>query len=573
MSSTSAIVEQRHPQSPFGEVLLPKATDSGSKLLSDLRKSLLIRPNDWDGLHGAIREELERVTTSEELLEQLTEHRLLTEYQVSRIRAGKTFGLILGNYRVLNRLGSGGMGIIYKAEHLRLPRLVAIKVLSPANEDDPRQVQRFGIEIGCVAQMQHPNIVGAIDAGEVVSSDQNSPSLPYFVMEYIPGQDLQAYVETHGPLSPDKACDLMNQLASALVETDKHHLIHRDIKPSNVLVTPDGVAKLLDFGLARQLRSRMTVPGSALGTIDYLAPEQARDASSVDIRADIYGLGGTLFWCLTGHNPFPSEGNMVHDLLRRLGQLPPSIRKLRPELSEELDILVRQMLAVEPGERIPTPQAVMQALLPFLPSKPSSSTSRMWISSGSFDQPFLRPQDQPSGNRQQHVLVVDDEPNLRKLTMLALQSDGIRCDEVASGREALQAIEAKRYDLVLSDIDMPEMTGPELLEKLRQARPYPHLKIIMFSGRASPNEMAQLMSAGADDYLTKPLSIIQLRTRVKAVLRLKEAQDRSDQLNRNLVAANHQLQQCLAAREREFAQVRDSHAPTMKEFQLAGALA
>lgn len=572
MSISCAKRDSRSERSSWGNSPPAPAAGSAQRLLLELRNTWLIRPNDWDSLHGMIREELERAVTSEELLELSVEHRLLTDYQAARIRVGKTFGLILGNYRVLSCLGHGGMGTIYKAEHLRLPRLVAIKVLSLSSEEDTKHLQRFTNEMWSVAQLQHPNIVAAIDAGEVVSTLPEFKSLHYFVMEYIPGQDLHEYVETQGPLLPDKACDLIHQLASALVETEKHHLIHRDIKPSNVLVTPEGVAKLLDFGLARHLRSRMTVPGSVLGTVDYLAPEQARDASSVDIRADIYGLGGTLYWCLTGHTPFASEGNALQDLVNRLKQVPPSIRLWQPDLPVELDAVVSRMMAVEPDERFPTPQAVMQALLPFLPSK-SHDPTRLSSSSVSCDQRFvLLPEQKPSPARPRHVLVVDDELNIRKLTMLALQSEGLHCDEAVNGREALRAIATKQYDLVLSDIDMPEMTGPELLQQLRQTRPYPHLKVIMFSGRASPNEMASLMADGADDYLTKPLSILQLRMRVKAVLRLKDAQDHSDQLNRHLIAANQQLQQCLAARELELMPGCDPHAPTLKESVIADAL-
>ena len=134
-----------------------------------------------------------------------------------------------------------------------------------------------------------------------------------------------------GRWPPAQACDLIYQVASALAEAHKHDLVHRDIKPSNVRVTPEGQAKLLDFGLARHFRHRLTEPGTLLGTIDYMAPEQMQDASSVDIRADIYGLGGTLFWCLTGRTPFRAAGQLASGPGHRLTQPPPSVRVLRPE--------------------------------------------------------------------------------------------------------------------------------------------------------------------------------------------------------------------------------------------------
>lgn len=522
------------------------------RLLAELQSSLLIRPQDWSNLSENIRTELQASTDAKNLLLQLVALNLITDYQANRIHSGNRFGLILGNYRVLNRLGRGGMGEVFKAEHLRLPRMAAIKVLSFCGEWNSTHVQRFENEVWSVAQLQHPNIVNAIDAGEIRSPDPDSPSLHYFVMEYVPGQDLQLYVEERGPLSPANACDLIHQLASALAETDKHNLIHRDIKPSNVQVTPEGVVKLLDFGLARHPRGRLTEPGAVMGTIDYLAPEQALDASSVDIRADIYGLGGILFYCLTGELPFPSTGNAIQDLSKRLREKPPSIRARRPELPEELDAIVRRMMALEPGDRFLTPTAVMRALAPFLQSNPRgpSRTGRESSVDLLLQLPELQLSHRDSVRVLPHqALIVDDEPNIRKMTMLALQAEGIQCDEAGDGVAALQAISSKTYDVILSDIDMPEMTGPELLQRLRQSPPTPHLKIIMFSGRASQNEMSQLMAAGADDYLTKPLSITQLRNRVQCALRLKDAQDRSDKLNQNLMAANQQLSKILAERE------------------------
>lgn len=182
------------------------------------------------------------------------------------------------------------------------------------------------------------------------------------------------------------------------------------------------------------------------------------------------------------------------------------------------------------------------------------------------DEPLALSASGPAIPRLHQVLVVDDESDTRNLCRLALQAEGIPCDESANGVLALQAIQAKRYDLVLSDIDMPEMTGPEVLRHLREAPPCPHLKIIMFSGRASSDEMAQMLLAGADDYLTKPLSMVQLLSRVKAALRLKDAQDRSDLLNRNLLAVNHQLEQDLTARDSDLIHARNALVLALAEL-------
>jgi response regulator RpfG family c-di-GMP phosphodiesterase len=559
--------------SPLGDLLdsrpvtveIPPASlpSAAQQLLQELLTSSLIRPKDWENLAEAMREDLSRITHEDKLLAQLVDQKLLTEYQAGRISAGTTFGLILGNYRVLGRLGAGGMGVVFKAEHLRLPKLVAIKVLPVGPEQNPRLLQRFYAEMWAIAQLQHPNIVGAIDTGEAKNADANSPNWHYFVMDYVAGEDLEAKVLNHGPLSPITACDLIHQVASALEESHKHNLVHRDIKPSNVLVTPEGQAKLLDFGLVRQFGNNMTEPGTVLGTLDYVAPEQASDASSVDIRADIYGLGGTLFWCLTGRTPFPSQGNLVRDLLRRMNEPSPSASVLRPEIPAELDAVLARMMAVDPAARYTTPQAVMRALLPFLQTV---SGDARFVPVGR-DSSDLRPLGDEQGSARVHrVLIVDDESDNRNLCGFGLTTEGIVCDEAANGVLALEAIKTKRYDLVLSDIDMPEMTGPQLLKQLRETPPYANLKIIMFSGRASADEMAQMMSAGADDYLTKPLSIVQLLSRVKAALRLKDAQDRSDLLNRHMLEVNAELERNLTARDSDLVHARNALVLALAEL-------
>jgi response regulator RpfG family c-di-GMP phosphodiesterase len=375
-------------------------------------------------------------------------------------------------------------------------------------------------------------------------------------MEYVNGQDLEAHVMANGPFSVVQACDIGHQVACALGQANQHQLVHRDIKPSNVRMTPDGQAKLLDFGLTRHFGHRFTEPGTVLASIDYMAPEQAQDSSMVDIRADIYGLGGTLFWCLTGRTPFLPRENIAQDLACRLSQPPPSVRSLRPEVPAELDAVVMRMMAIKPDDRFATPQAVMRALVPFL--KPESR-----------DQIILTPADVGHGSNRlseagagsskvHQILVVDDEPSIRSLCCCALQSEGLQCDEAGNGWLALEAAQAKPYDLVLLDINMPGIEGPEVCRRLRESVAWPNLKIIMFSGRATAEEMARMLLAGADDYLTKPFSIIQLQAQVKAALRLKDAQDRSDLLNRNLLAMNHELEQNINSRDSDLVHARNA---------------
>ena len=535
------------------------AASPSELFLKKLQEAFLIHPEDWETISPRIKRELLNIADTGSLLAKLTELRLLTEHQAGRISAGTTFGLILGNYRVVNRLGAGGMGVVFEAEHVHMRRRVAIKVFAIAGEETSLSLKRFLNEIRTIAKLKHPNIIGAFDAGNVresnPASNPASPILHYFVMELVPGRDLEERVKMEGPLLPAQACGLAYQVASALAEAHEHQLVHRDIKPSNIMVTAEGQAKLLDFGLAREFRNRVTEPGTILGTLEYMAPEQMHDAGSVDIRADIYSLGGVLFWCLTGRTPFLPQENLVQEVSHRLASPPPSLRAINPHFSPDLDHLIARAMALDPDDRFPTPQSMMRALLPYLQAEMRIPRLR-----GESKMALLptRP-DAPSGLASpRQILIIDDEPEIRTLSRCGLQAEELQCDEAASGPEALQAASEKHYDLALLDIDMPGMSGLEVLKHLRKTPPAPNFKIIMCSGRASADEMAQLLVAGADDYLSKPFSLIQLQARVQAAVRLKEAQDRSDRLNRNLLAVNAELEGNLDARNSDLVQARNA---------------
>jgi response regulator RpfG family c-di-GMP phosphodiesterase/serine/threonine protein kinase len=545
--------------------LAPAVQGRERSALDDFVKASYVLLEDIEKLSFDIRNELFTSRELQPLLALLVKHQLLTQYQADRIEAGRTTGLILGNYRVLHRLGAGGMGIVFQAEHLVLRRSVAIKVLSLPLDTEPLILQRFTNEMRIVAQLQHPNIVSAIDAGVCNSPDPDCPMLRYFVMEYVPGQDLEVMVEKRGPLPPTEACDLAYQIAAALAEAQKQNLVHRDIKPSNVLVTADGQAKLLDFGLARHLPSRVTEPGTILGTFNFMAPEQAHDASTVDIRADIYGLGATLYWCLAGRAPFEFTGNFTQDMVARMTQPPPSIRCQRLDVPVELDELLARMMAPKPDNRFSSPQAVMRALLPFL--RTDLRDHLLLAPSRELSEHRAR-LSEPQGiaGRRHEVLVVDDDSQVREFCRFMLQAADIQVAEAPGGFEALEMIATRPFDLVLLDIDMPGLTGRDVCRKLREAPPCPNLKIIMFSGRASGEEMAQIMLAGADDFLTKPVSIVQMQARVKAALRLKDAQDRADALSKHLLAVNYELEHNLQARDSDLIHARNALVLALAEL-------
>ncbi len=449
------------------------------------------------------------------------------------------------------------MGVVYKGEHLRMRRLAAIKVLQMSPQIDDRMLRRFLCEMRTIAQLKHPNIVEAIDDGYLPGAEFGEPPVHFFVMEYVPGKDLNELVEENGPMPPEQACNIIYQVAAALAEAYQHKVVHRDIKPSNIRITPDGQAKLLDFGLARRLHHRITDHGTFLGTVEYIAPEQVSDASAVDIRADIFGLGATLFWCLTGKHPFPGDGLLAASLLQRRSQCSPSIRALNPTLPSGLDAVIGRMMAVNPDDRYPTPQATMNALLRFVRSAPGDSIcvspSNASREANGAATPVI--QHAPHVHR---VLVADDSRMVRGFCCHTLQDAGIECDEAENGAQAMAAIDAKKYDLLLTDWVMPGLTGLELCAKLRDNPPSPNFKIIIFSSTITDDSVAKVLTAGADDYLPKDFSPVQMLARVQAALRLKDAQDRSDRLNRNLRLSNQQLEDNLLARDSDLLQVRNA---------------
>lgn len=515
--------------------------------LNDLLRLGLIAPLRWRELAPDDRAHLESSGGAADLMPRLIARKLLTEYQAKQLTSGMGDSLLLGNYRVLDRLGEGGAGVVFKGQHIRFGRPVAIKVVEEDDTLDPEALQRFFAEMEALGKLKHPNIVAALDAGQVQGPGDRTRH--YFVMEFVSGQDLFAYLSLRGALPPARACDLMYQVAGALAAAHAQQLIHRDVKPSNVLLTPEGKAVLVDFGLARHFGNRMTEPGLPMGTLDYMAPEQVRDSSAVDVRADIFGLGATLFWCLTRSTPFPSKVPAAEKLLRRMTMPAATVRSVRPEVPAELDALVARMLALEPDQRPPSMAAVQQALRPFV----ETAASPVAVVPGGVAVPGRAA---PSGAKR--LLVVDDDPVIARVSQRLLEKLGLVAVVAPNGPAALQEAQARGCDLVLLDIEMPGMSGLDVLKQLRAAPPRPHLKIIMCSSNERANDMAQMLLAGADDYVTKPMSEVQLKARVKAALLLQETQERTDLLHQQLRAANAQLERDAQTREGSLLHARDA---------------
>ncbi len=269
------------------------------------------------------------------------------------------------DYRLLEVIGQGGMGTVYKAQHLRLGKTRAIKVLARHLLDNQEAVERFRLEVENSGRLEHANIVQALDAGE-------ENDVHFLVMEFVEGWNLARLVEVGDRLPVDAACELIRQASIGLQHAHDHFLVHRDIKPSNLMLNHNGLIKILDLGLARfiaerQPTSRLTMSRGPMGTCDYMAPEQWSDASSVDIRADIYSLGCTLYYVLTGQPPFGGENykSLVQKQLGHQHAPVPSVVDARPDVPAALQDVVERMMAKAPEDRYAEPAEVIEDIEPF----------------------------------------------------------------------------------------------------------------------------------------------------------------------------------------------------------------
>lgn len=295
-------------------------------------------------------------------------------------------GTMLRDYRLLEQIGRGGMGAVHRAEHVRLKRPVAIKLLLTDRLQDDSAIARFNREMEAVGKLDHPNIVRATDAGD-------HDGTHFLVMELVDGPNLSQVARTLGPLDVADACELVRQAAEGLQHAYEHGLVHRDIKPSNLLLAGNGTVKILDLGLALLRESpveqdELTSSGQIMGTLDYMAPEQASDTHGVDIRADLYSLGCTLYHLLAGAPPF--RGSQYSTILKKMmahAQTPvPPLSNVRSDIPSELWAILDQLLAKEPSDRYATPEQVAAALQPFAREARLSELMDEWRNSAEQDQ-------------------------------------------------------------------------------------------------------------------------------------------------------------------------------------------
>lgn len=341
-------------------------------------KSNLVDETTHERFLKKVREkcEGELPSNSRKLATAYTRAGLLTEWHVEKLFAGKYRGFFLNKYKLLGHIGTGGMSSVYLAEHIGLGDKRAVKVLPKRRNADASYLARFQLEAKAIASLNHPNIVLAHDVDQAGDTH-------YIVMEYVDGIDLQMLVRRDGPFDFSTAASVIAQAARGLEHAHQRGVVHRDVKPANLLIDSKGVVRLLDMGLALVASTdnhSLTVAHNenVLGTADYLAPEQALNSHSVDHRVDIYGLGCTLYFLLTGRPPFP-DGTLAQRIAKHQNEMPQPIRQLREDCPGELEGICVKMIQKDPKYRYQSAGDIAEVLERFAAAVPKGQTVRVGL--------------------------------------------------------------------------------------------------------------------------------------------------------------------------------------------------
>ncbi|MBN1809835.1 MAG: SUMF1/EgtB/PvdO family nonheme iron enzyme [Planctomycetes bacterium] len=341
------------------EVLSDSSEENVARIAKIIIESGMASKIDVQACLQALQQ-IRRVGVQHSLLKVMVDKGVLTPNQARAVQttseSGDASGL-MGGYKLLEKIGEGGMGVVYKAKQLSLDRVVAVKILPEDLAKDAEYVDRFDREARIAARINHPNIVGAIDVGAAAGKR-------YFVMEFVEGRTVGAILDDEGKMSVSRSMEVIVQITRALEAAWKNNLVHRDIKPDNILITPDGTAKLVDLGLAREANPvqdvRLTMTGVITGTPAYISPEQGTGAE-VDIRSDIYSLGATFYHMVTGQQPFTGN-DPVEIITARFKFRPDLANDVNSEVPYDLAAVIDTMMATAPEERYPDPQVLLHDL-------------------------------------------------------------------------------------------------------------------------------------------------------------------------------------------------------------------
>jgi tRNA A-37 threonylcarbamoyl transferase component Bud32/CheY-like chemotaxis protein len=428
-------------------------------------------------------------------------------------------GQVIAGYRIEERVGRGGMGVVYRAEHLNLRRRAAIKIIAPDLAESEGFRERFTREARIAAALQHPNIVTVYDAGEV-------DGILYLAMQYIEGNDLAAMLRKDGRLRPYRAIDVIRQVASALDAAHAMGLIHRDVKTANVLIE-GRTAFLTDFGLTKRVdgtHTELTRAGDVVGTIHYVAPEQI-EGGKVSARSDVYSLGCLLYHCLTGQVPY-SRDTDVAVIYAHLSEPPPKLTALRPELAAGLDGVIAKALDKSPDRRFPTctdlvnaARGVIDAAGPLDTSAPRKG-GESGVTGAETDREVGEAievmRDAAAAARRPRVLLGGVDANTRAVARMAL-GDRVDVIEAEQGGGLVDRAREERPDLVILDYVGAGLTAGSAVGSLRDDALTRDAKVLLLVDFAQAGDR-EVTSAGADERLAMPFSPLQLQVKLRKLL-------------------------------------------------------
>jgi CheY-like chemotaxis protein/tRNA A-37 threonylcarbamoyl transferase component Bud32 len=431
-------------------------------------------------------------------------------------------GTEIAGYRIEERIGRGGMGVVYRAQHMNLQRRAAIKIIAPEFADTKGFRSRFIREARIAAALQHPNIVTVYDAGQAGQT-------LYIAMQFIRGSDLAAILNEEGRLRPYRAIDVCRQVASALDAAHGMALIHRDVKPGNVLIEGRR-AYLTDFGLTKRsggTKSGLTQAGELVGTIHYVAPEQI-EAGDVDARTDVYSLACLLFHCLTGHVPFERDTD-VAVIYAHLSESPPKLTDVRPELPAGLDAVIAKGLDKSPDRRFQSCSDLMSAARVVIDAAgPLADTVPGRGVPAGGDMPDVAtavgrrlpadaaPTVVPDAERRSRMLLAGLDQRTRAIVQVAV---GDRCEveQAGEGDDLLETIRDRRPDLLVLDWNAPALASRDVLEELR-ADPVTREAKVLLVVRDKQARTREVARADADETLATPFSPLQLQVKLRKLL-------------------------------------------------------
>ncbi|MFK7819858.1 MAG: serine/threonine-protein kinase [Planctomycetaceae bacterium] len=336
-------------------------------LLRFVRQSQLIESIDCDQLEAEFLPAAPQ-STAASVASELVDRKMLTRWQADKLLQSKYRSFQLGKYMLQGLVGKGGMSTVYLAEHRVMKRQCALKVLPTRRVRDASWLGRFHREAQVGASLDHPNIIRTYDVDFVLDG---KAEVHFIVMEYVDGDDLRKLVERNGPFDQCTAADYIRQSADGLAHAHQAGLVHRDIKPANLLLDKNDTIRLMDLGLVTAFEDEgdnsltRAHDEKVIGTADYLSPEQALDSHLVDTRSDLYGLGGTLYFLLTGRPPF-NQGSLAQRILAHQTKEPDSLSNLVPDMNRDLESIVRGMMKKDPKDRFQSAQDVAAALTRWL---------------------------------------------------------------------------------------------------------------------------------------------------------------------------------------------------------------